>query len=194
MFRSLFPTFVLEDQLTGDSLVRVTQELDFLLENLKFSIDPEDDTGELLISDEGIKETNNIVSRYNLQHLDAEIKRCAEIYLKETNTVTDVECKIFISVMTLLKPGGISTKHMHQSDCLVAVYYHKTPINSGKIRLYTPLQYTEFQKELSVDITPCQGKILLFPGWLYHEVLKNESDDTRLSIAITMQVYKDLVR
>jgi uncharacterized protein (TIGR02466 family) len=94
--------------------------------------------------------------------------------------------------MTSLSPNAESTKHMHLPSCLVAVYYHKTPENGGNIRLYSPIQHHEFQKETIVDILPVQGKILVFPGWLYHEVLKNNSDSIRYSIAITMQVYEEL--
>lgn len=192
MIKLLFPTYLLEEQLTGEVLDNVTSELDLLLENLKFNLDPEDDTGKLLISEEGIKRSNNVISRYNLKYLDREIQRCANMYLKETNTIPATEFKTFIAVMTSLLPGADSTKHMHRPDCLVVVYYHRVPENGGNIRLFSPIQYKEFQKETVIDITPTVGKILVFPGWLFHEVLKNNSDSIRYSIAITMQVYEDL--
>ena len=192
MFKLLFPTLVLEEQLTGDALHGVTEELDQLLTHLKFNLDPEDDTGSLYMSDEGIKRTNDLISRYNLTKLNSEIMRCANMYIKETNTIPKTEFKTFMSIMTSLEPGADSTKHMHQPSCLVVVYYHKTPDNCGNIRFYNPIQHPEFQKDLTIDIVPSPGKILVFPGWLYHEVLKNNGDSVRHSIAITMQVYEDL--
>jgi uncharacterized protein (TIGR02466 family) len=194
MFKSLFPTLVLEEQLEGEVFSRVSSEIDRTLENLKFILDPEDDTGGLYMSDEGIKRTNNLIDRYNLRNLNSEIMRCANKYLDETNTVPKAEFKIFMSIMTSLSPGADSTKHMHQPGCLVAVYYHKTTTDCGNIRIYNPSKYVEFQKDKFIDIVPTEGKILVFPGWLYHEVLKNNSNITRYSIAITMQVYEDLLK
>lgn len=192
MFKSLFPTLVLEEQIEGSVLDEISSELDTLLTTLNFNLNPEDDTGYLYMSDEGVNKTNNLIDRYNLTRLNEEIIRCANKYLKETNVVPKAEFKIYMSIMTSLAPGADSTKHMHQPSCLVVVYYHKVPANCGSIRLFTPIPHTEFQKETTIDIVPTQGKILVFPGWLYHEVLKNNSDSTRHSIAITMQVYEDL--
>jgi len=189
MFKSLFPTLVLEEQLAEESHVRVSSEIDRTLKNLKFILDPEDDTGSLYISDEGIKDTNNLIDRYNLTNLNSEITRCTYKYLKKINILPKAEFKILMSVMTLLSPGADSIKHMHQPGCLVAVYYHKTEADSGNIRIYNPSKYSEFQKDKFIDIVPKQGKILIFPGWLYHEVLKNNSDSTRYSISVTIQIY-----
>jgi hypothetical protein len=194
MFKPLFPTLLLEEQLSGETLTSVTSEIDLALTNLNFSLNPEDDTGDLYISDEGISYSNNVLSRYNLTTLNFEIIRCVNMYLKETNTIPKVELKTYVAVMTLLKPGEASVKHMHQPSCIIVVYYHKTPTDCGNIRLYSPIQNDEFQKETIVDIVPTQGKILVFPGWLYHEVLKNNSDNARHSIAITIQVYKEFLQ
>jgi hypothetical protein len=164
-----------------------------VLLDLDFSLDPEDDTGELYMSDEGVKKFNDFLSRYKLEKLSVEIMRCVEMYLNTSNVIPKVELKNVMSIMTLLKPGSESTKHNHHPSCLVIVYYHKTFPHCGNIRLYTPVERLEFQKEPYVDIVPEAGKILVFPGWLYHEVLKNNSDSVRHSIAITMQVYEDLI-
>lgn len=193
MFRPLFPTLLLEEQLSGETLTSVTSEIDLALTNLNFSLNPEDDTGDLYISDEGISYSNNLLNRYNLKTLNFEIMRCVNMYLEETNTIPKVELKTYVAVMTLLKPGAESVKHMHQPSCVVAVYYHKAPTNCGNIRLYSPIQHVEFQKETIIDIVPEHGKILIFPGWLWHEVLKNNSDSIRHSIAITIQVYKEFL-
>jgi len=191
MFKTLFPTLLLEEQLSGETLTNVTSEIDMALDKLSFCLNPEDNTGELYISDEGITSSNDVISRYNLSKLHFEVMRCVDMYLKETHTIPKTKLKTYIAVMTALKPSAESTKHVHQPSCLVVVYYHKVPADCGNIRLYNPIQYSEFQKEIIVDIVPTQGKILVFPGWLYHEVLKNNSNDTRYSIAITIQVYED---
>jgi uncharacterized protein (TIGR02466 family) len=189
MFKTLFPILLLEEQLSNNTFFEIQEELDQISNNLTFSLNPEDDTGGLQISDEGIQKTNDILERYNLVKLKKEVLRCTDLYLKETNTVPKVEVKTVMSNMTLLPPGKDSTKHMHSPDFLVAVYYYKTPENSGNIRLYNPLPYLEFQKDTVIDIVPTEGKLLVFPGWLFHEVLKNNSDSIRHSVAITMQIY-----
>jgi hypothetical protein len=192
MFKSLFPTLLLDEQLSGDVLSDITSEIDTALPHLNFFLKTEDDTGELYISDEGIASSNDVMSRYNLSKLYFEVMRCVDKYLKEIKICSKVELKTHVAVMTSLGPGAESVKHAHHPSCLVVVYYHKAIPEAGNIRLYTPNQYNEFQKETFVDIVPEQGKILVFPGWLYHEVLKNNSDSTRHSIAITIQVYEDL--
>jgi hypothetical protein len=87
MFKFLFPTLILEEQLAGSVLTNIQNELDELLPNLQFSLYSVDDTGGLMMSDEGVQTTNNIIERYNLTKLEAEIIRCANKYLKETNTI-----------------------------------------------------------------------------------------------------------
>ena len=89
MFKFLFPTIILEEQLAGSVLTNIQNELDELLPNLQFSSYSVDDTGGLMMSDEGVQTTNNIIERYNLTKLEDEVIRCANKYLKETNTIAE---------------------------------------------------------------------------------------------------------
>ena len=193
MFKFLFPTIILEEQLAGSVFTSVQNELDEVLPNLQFSLYSVDDTGGLMMSDEGVQTTNNIIERYNLTNLEVEIIRCANKYLKETNTIAKVDFKITTSMMTLLPPQAVSTSHMHLSSCLVVVYYYKTPDHGGNLRLFNPSSTLEFHKDEYVDIVPTEGKLIVFPGWLYHQVLKNNSNLVRRSIAITIQIYEDFI-
>lgn len=187
----IFPTLILEEQLTGSVFNNVSEELDQVLQTLKFSLNLDDDTGGLEISDEGISDTNDIINRYNLKYLKNEIMRCAKTYLSKVDVNFEVTLKPIVAVMTRLQPEKDSVRHSHLPTSLVVVYYHRVPENSGNIRLHTPVQYLEYQKEQYVDIVPATGKLLIFPGWLHHEVLKNNSSESRYSIAITLQICKE---
>lgn len=78
------------------------------------------------------------------------------------------------------------------------VYYIKTPKNCGKIQFTNPTDtdiwglneqttksWNHFNSKIW-EVTPEEGKIVLFPSWLYHSVLPNESLEDRISIAFNI--------
>jgi hypothetical protein len=68
--------------------------------------------------------------------------------------------------------------HSHNDDdeLLSGVYYLQAPENSGKLTLY------HAQEAVTVD--PEAGKLVLFSSSDEHEVSRNLSQETRLSIGI----------
>jgi uncharacterized protein (TIGR02466 family) len=86
-------------------------------------------------------------------------------------------------------------KHRHPKTVIVAIYYVKVPKNSGEIVLHTPIQdYDKFIFEnmmkkynaynsSTYSYIPKTGDLILFPAWLYHSVLPNQSGEERISIA-----------
>lgn len=91
--------------------------------------------------------------------------------------------------------------HNHPGCDFAVVIYLKVPKNSGEIVFYnndpvkqasefytTPLgNDTEFSR-LKYVHTPREDSIIIFPSHLFHNVMKNESDEERISVALNVSV------
>jgi hypothetical protein len=94
-------------------------------------------------------------------------------------------------------PGGNNSPHHHPECMLAVVYYVKVPPNSGDILLHDPrgsILWQDPQARTDVTwqsyrpyhkITPVEGMLLVFPGYVIHSVESNLSNEMRLSIAIS---------
>ena len=92
-------------------------------------------------------------------------------------------------------PGGMNRPHIHPNSHFSGVYYIKAPKNSGQIvfndprtlsHMIMPTRIKEtppshLWREVRVD--PKEGRIIMFPSWLWHCVEPNESDDIRISVS-----------
>lgn len=94
-------------------------------------------------------------------------------------------------------PGQNNSPHHHPDCKLAVVYYIKVPENSGDILLHDPrgaITWQDPQARTDVTwesfrpyhkITPVEGMLLIFPGYIIHSVETNLSNELRLSIAIS---------
>jgi len=92
-------------------------------------------------------------------------------------------------------PGGSNQPHVHPNCLYSGVYYVKSNINSGRLRLYDPRPGIQFimpvrkagdpGKSLwrDVNLDPIPGRILIFPAWMWHAVEPNRSNDIRISVS-----------
>ena len=92
-------------------------------------------------------------------------------------------------------PGGYNRPHLHPNAHFSGVYYIKAPKNSGQIVFNEPRATahmvmprrkkgeppSHLWREVRVD--PLEGRIIIFPAWLWHCVEPNESDDIRISVS-----------
>lgn len=85
-------------------------------------------------------------------------------------------------------PGSYNRSHIHPRAHLSGVYYIQTPPNCGALDftdprtealVNPPLVTAEAQKDPNVwskvALAPVAGRLVLFPGWLYHAVGPNLS-------------------
>ena len=90
--------------------------------------------------------------------------------------------------------------HLHNGCDLSGVYYVKTPKNSGQLAFEHPacdvISYYSQEQKLSNmnpwnsqywNFDPEEDWLYLFPGWLKHGVLINESQNDRISIAFNLK-------
>jgi len=92
-------------------------------------------------------------------------------------------------------PGGYNRPHVHPNSAYSGVYYIKTSPNCGELVCNDPRpgiqtcmparRKGEPPKYLwrEVRITPKEGRIIIFPAWLWHCVEPNKSDDARISVS-----------
>ena len=189
MITNIFPIQIVEKIVPESVYVATRDRLCVVLDKIEYT-DESYKTGSMLTSDEGVKNTNNFISRYNLLELENEVIATARQYLASMNVTEPVDLKIFMSWLTKINPRSTSSKHAHHATTLVCVYYCDSTLSQGKLRLFNPLPI-EFQTQRHIDIDIEPGKLVLFPGWLYHEVQENLSESPRHSIAINIQIYEN---
>ena len=92
-------------------------------------------------------------------------------------------------------PGGYIRPHLHPNSHFSGVYYIKAPKNSGQIVFNEPRAAAHMvmprRKEgqppshlwSEVRVDPLEGRIIIFPAWLWHCVEPNESNDIRISVS-----------
>ncbi|MBG7602868.1 MAG: hypothetical protein IZT60_10020 [Gammaproteobacteria bacterium] len=79
-----------------------------------------------------------------------------------------------------MRPGHSTTLHTHDDgyELISGVYYLDVPEGSGDILLHLPEQV--------LNISPQAGVMLMFPPDLAHEVARNNSRHSRLSMAFNI--------
>ena len=92
-------------------------------------------------------------------------------------------------------PGGMNMPHIHPNSLFSGVYYIKSSSNCGRIKIMDPRpgaqMYMPIRKEgdpgrdmwRDANIEPVEGRIIMFPAWLWHSVEENISDDIRISVS-----------
>ena len=92
-------------------------------------------------------------------------------------------------------PGGYNRQHLHPNSHFSGVYYIKAPKNSGQIVFNEPRSAAHMvmprRKEgtppshlwREVRVDPLEGRIVIFPAWLWHCVDPNESNEIRISVS-----------
>jgi len=88
--------------------------------------------------------------------------------------------------------GSTNVLHNHVADSFVGVYYLQGK-NTGGLKFINPANLlsdcnprSPFVRECVVH--PTDGELILWPAWVPHEVLRNESDRQRINIAFSIQV------
>ena len=102
-----------------------------------------------------------------------------------------------------IQRGGWHEPHTHRNSLISGCLYLNVSEDSSPIRFFDPRGYAEVVHypvaEYFPDSPRClyphvtfpvkTGLLLLFPGWLRHMVIRNESDNERLTVAFNMGTY-----
>jgi uncharacterized protein (TIGR02466 family) len=96
---------------------------------------------------------------------------------------------------SIYPPGAYIPQHTHGNAQLSGVFYVKTPKNCGnlifqdvswvaKTMVYRPNCFPPHNTNFTVGVE--EGMMVLFPSWLPHSTLKNESDENRIIISFNV--------
>ena len=92
-------------------------------------------------------------------------------------------------------PGGYNRPHLHPNCLFSGVYNIKAPKNSGVLKLIDPRPGIQMimprrkpgelppQFWRDVNYQPLDGRIIMFPAWMWHEVETNLSNEIRVSVS-----------
>ena len=103
--------------------------------------------------------------------------------------------------MNINGPGNFNLKHNHPRSNLSGVLWIKAPKDSGSILFHSPDVFNRYQEMdhyteefcyinncyMRYEFTPDEGEILIFPSSLEHEVMKNESNEDRISYSFNIE-------
>ncbi|MDF1824143.1 MAG: TIGR02466 family protein [Verrucomicrobiales bacterium] len=91
---------------------------------------------------------------------------------------------------------GYNTLHNHPLSFLSGVYYLQTPANCGEIEFRDPreVRMMEVIPQVSnnrwtyktVQYQPVEGRMIIFPSWLLHQVKPNLNTDDRICISFNL--------
>ena len=125
--------------------------------------------------------------------VDELFKMQMEIYREELLTREPIIGNMWANINP---PGGYNRPHIHPNSHFSGVYYIKAPQNSGEIVFNDPrsaahMVMPERVKDIKppshlwreVRVNPLEGRMLMFPSWLWHCVEPNESNDIRISVS-----------
>ena len=151
--------------------------------------------------DKGIKKTN--VNGWHSQtemHTKPEYKSLLDelfIFMKEIWKEEWLDREPVLGNMwaNINPPGGYNRPHVHPNTLFSGVYYIKTPPNCGKLVCGDPRPGIQTVLPVRIEGTPPkhlwrevhlepqEGRIVIFPAWLWHCVEPNESNDIRISVS-----------
>lgn len=129
------------------------------------------------------EKTHFFNGRYENIYLDVskipELEIIASQAMKNAASILNIKAEKLTSGFWLneMNAGDVTTAHTHDDDdeLLSCVYYILVPNNSGDLIIY--------EKDKKINIKPEAGMFVYFSPDTLHEVSKNESGQSRLSIA-----------
>ena len=102
------------------------------------------------------------------------------------------------------QPGDYNIKHCHPSNDLSGVLWIKSPKNCGNIEFHSPSCFETFLEiESYIDdfrnsnnyhhaywFPPEEGRMIIFPSHLEHDVKQNLSNEDRISVSFNIKLSK----
>ena len=99
-------------------------------------------------------------------------------------------------------PGSLNFQHSHPGCDLSGVLWVKCPKECGNIVFYSPSLFESFQEieaykqdfkdknnyHHNYFFPPLEGRMLIFPSHLQHEVKKNLSNENRISVSFNIKL------
>lgn len=95
---------------------------------------------------------------------------------------------------TWVKGDGFIDKHIHEKSWISGAYYCTVPEitnNTDSYQGYFEYGCCPDDLKINIDkksgyIKPVEGKLIIFPSYLYHQTIKHSTNDDRISIAFDL--------
>jgi len=147
-----------------------------------------------------ISKEMNVLSLKEFKELRNQIGNNILYFLcEECGLPKDIQVEITSSWVNIHKKGDWAQSHKHMNSILSGVIYLSTPEKCGNIVFDNPCELFgrtiifDYQSHNQLnrgeyEIEPKKNKLYLFPSHLVHSVLRNESDDDRISLAFNCYI------
>ena len=132
---------------------------------------------------------NNLHKKKKFSEIASRITSTAQKISEDCGYDPEWELKIGTMWSIINSPGSFNRSHIHPGCLLSGVYYVQAPENSGDIEFTEPrTQHLMDQAKFApgkkrpnkcwtkVKYKPTEGKMIIFPSWLYHAVYPNLSE------------------
>ena len=190
MIKQIFSTPIYEHDGTIDEIFLVQNEIKNTLPRIQQTDVFENPAGWNDGVQTNIKSRYNTIEDFQMNNLSAYIEKHVRNYIKMTGALEPKPNKLAHSWINLVSKDQRQDWHQHQDATISGTYYYQTSGIDGDIVFRTPNQFVELElfslgKMVGKQhtITPKNGKIVLFPGWLSHKVELNTTDNIRISIS-----------
>lgn len=140
---------------------------------------------------------DDLIGKFRLLNLEAKIYEAVNNYSKAINPFIAEECgtwKIRNSWMNIAVENSHHDYHNHPGYTIAGTYYFRVSELQGGINFNNPnlMMYShQFPASASspgsINITPTDGEVILFPAWLQHSTDANMSTtEERISISFNL--------
>jgi uncharacterized protein (TIGR02466 family) len=196
-----FPTPVYVTKIEGSKFDTIQEDFskvyDDLKSNHKFSQRGGWANDTHMLSDASFKK--NLISEYKLVEFENELTNQIHNYIRMLGSMgmTVPKFKIATSWMTLTGKGKRAHKHSHGPADIAGCYYFQTTGDDGDFYIESPNDRMLARSRLFYDWSndkvfykPEVGKLLLFPGWVEHGIMTNNTDSERVSVSFNVYLER----
>jgi uncharacterized protein (TIGR02466 family) len=135
----------------------------------------------------------NLFEDFDLRNFQQELNKHILLYAGQCSGKTwdTDDFAITASWITQNRKHSYAIPHSHGTSDVAGCYYFKTNERDGNIFFQNPnkllVNSRLFNQHSVIEYAPEVGKLILFPGWLDHGVLKNTTTNTRISFSFNVR-------
>jgi uncharacterized protein (TIGR02466 family) len=187
---NLYPTPIYS--VLVENIEEINQEIDLIIDNIP-KVSKEKWGYPHSLSTHSFKD--DVIDEFSLRRLADSIDQNLKNYCAEINF--DYRTYTRSSWFSFFDFGDYGQLHNHGTCDISGCYHYKTNSVDGDLYFETPSPAVKssfcFEKKYAERMIskPYIGKLLIFPSWLDHGVMKNSTKNLRISIAFNITFNRD---
>lgn len=188
---NLYPTPILVAQLEGFEYDKVQREIGSAIDSVSWKQHPSFINTQLLTTDTF---GDDIIKEKKLVVLGLLIDQFLKDYCKSLG-FTSIGVYDMESWLTKNRPGDYSIVHNHGLSDISGVYYYDVTEDDGDFFFQSPspAAVTSFTGQAihgNIFYKPVNGKLFMFPSYINHGVMRNNSNKDRISLAFNIKFHR----